>query len=143
MNTLPDSSLALMREVARSMVDPGGGVPEARLDWTMAQIREFARASGPRTRLALRFCLFFAQWLAPLLVLGRAARFTSLDAAHRAELLEKMESGRFVLLFVPLKAFICMNYFEHPDALAETGYDGRPLIEAASAEAPRAQEAGR
>jgi hypothetical protein len=33
------------------------------------------------------------------------------------------------LLALP-KAMLALVYYEHPDALAETGYDGKPLVSA-------------
>lgn len=129
MSNLSESTLALMKEIARAMVDPGDGVPEERLDWTIGEIRVFASRAGFKSRVAVWFAVHFVQLLGPLLVLGRFRRFTSLPHPDRSELLAKMESGRFVLLFIPLKAFICMHYYEHPAALAETGFDGKPLRE--------------
>ncbi len=132
MSNLSESSFARLREVTRAMVDPGSGVPEAQLDWAMTEMRQFAARAGGLTRLAVWGCLLFIQLLAPLLVLGKFKRFTSLPLPERTELLHLMESGRFVLLIVPVKAIVCMHYFEHPEVLAATGYDGKPLIEASA-----------
>lgn len=136
MPNLPERSFRVLREVARTLFDAGAGVPEARLDWLIAELRELFARAGALTRLALRASIAFLQ-LAPPLLLGRLARFTRLAPGERVRLLERVEGGPFNMLFVAVKLYLCMVYFEHPDASRATGYDGRALLPAPAAEVGR------
>lgn len=117
-----------MREIARTLVDAGDGVPEGRLDFLVEDLRDFVSHFNVITRWVTRFAVIFVQ-LCPLLIIGRLSRFTKLDPEERLRCLETLENGPFGLSLVALKTFICLIYFEHPDALKETGFDGKALRE--------------
>jgi len=119
-------TLRLMRAIAATVFDRGQGVPPVRLDWMEEELRGFLGAAGLIPRMAVRFALLAVQWL-PLLVIFRPRRFVSLPPAERMRYLVKMESHRLGLVCMPImavKIVLGSVYFEHPDAVGETGYDG-------------------
>lgn len=136
MQTLSKRSFRVLREIARTLFDAGDGVREARLDWAISELRDVLGRVGSVTRFALRLSIAFLQ-LTPIFVLGRPARFTRLRPAERLLFLSRVEGSFFNILFVAVKLYLCMVYFEHPDAIRETGYDGdavigpRPAVEVA------------
>jgi hypothetical protein len=132
--TLSERALTILREVGRTLLDDGRGVSEDRLDFVISELRDVFRYTGAKTRVAVWLSLYLVE-LCPPLVVGRLSRFTRLSPADRLRCLERLETGRLWMIFVPLKLFVCVVYYEHPAALAETGCDSRALKEPA---APRA-----
>jgi hypothetical protein len=93
MNTpLGSWSLGILREMARTLFDDGTGVPEARLDWLIAEYADFSRSFGAKTRFGFRLALLAIQLL-PLFVVFRPLPMTWLSAATRRRYLEKLEAG--------------------------------------------------
>lgn len=127
MRTLPERSFRVLRELARTLFDTGAGVPEPRLDWVVAELRDMLAYTGALARFGLRMAVAFLQF-APILLFGRLRRFTSLRTAERTRMMRWLEEGPFAIAFVPVKLYLCMVYFEHPDAARETGWDGYPLV---------------
>jgi hypothetical protein len=111
------------RAFAEVMFDRGGGVPADRLDWTERELDAMLAAAGGRTRLAFG-AVMIALELLPALFSGGPSRFSRLAPPARLAYLERIDaSGLAILLALP-KALLGLTYYEHPDALAETGYDG-------------------
>jgi hypothetical protein len=88
---------------------------------------DFLYRAGKKTRYLFLVALFLLEWLAPLYS-GRLARMSGLPFEVRVRALERLDATPFSLVLALPKAVLCMIYYEHPDALAETGYDGRPLV---------------
>lgn len=128
MRTLSARQLVIFRAVAATIVaEPGAPVPPDRLDFTVSELRLYAASMGRQTRLAFGLALLVVQ-LAPLFLIGRLSRFTNLADAGRLRCLERLETSPLGLLLVLLKTMVCFVYYEHPDALASTGYDGVGLL---------------
>lgn len=123
-------SLRVLRAVAEVLFDDGSGPPAGeRLDWLIADVDDFVRATAGTTRLGLRVATWLIQ-MSPLLLRRSWRRFVKLPGDRRLAVLERLESSRFAplaLLFGVVKIILAMLYFEHPGALAETGYDGHCL----------------
>lgn len=75
------------------------------------------------------FALFCLTWLAPLWSFSLPT-LGSLSLEKRAHALERWERSPFGMTLFAVKAILCILWFEHPDAAAHMGFDGRPLIEA-------------
>ena len=127
MKTLSPRQLAIVRAVAATLFDDGGGVPDERIAFTLRGLRAYLERAGLQTRMAFRAALLVVQF-APLLLLGRLHRFVRLAPAERARCLLRLETSRLGLVLVLLKTTLCLHYFEHPEVLARTGYDGQGLI---------------
>lgn len=134
MVALADRQYRVLREIARAMFDDGGGVPDERLDFMERELRLLFSCVGALTRLALRISVAVLQ-MAPLLVIGRPHRYTALAPAERVHFLRKFERGFFAILFVAVRMYVTMAYFEHPQGSLEAGV--------VSAQAPAQGEAGR
>jgi len=126
MQTLSKRSFVVLREIARTLFDAGLGVPEDRLDWAMAELHDLLGHVGRLTRFALSLAVAFLQF-APIAVFRRPARFTRLSPEQKARFLARIEGGPFSMLFVVVKLYLCIVYYEHPDASIQTGYDTRAL----------------
>lgn len=124
---LPSYARAPTAALARGLFDAGAGVPEARLDWLLADLGDFLDGTGAKTKGAFLLTLMIIELLLPLVLLGAPRRFSRLSQERRERLLKKMEEGPFALILALPKAMTCLVYYEHPDALAETGYD-EPLV---------------
>ena len=119
--------LRVLRAVAECLFSDGTvAVPEGRLDWLMADLDDYLRATAGTTRLVLRLSTWLLQF-SPWLALRRPRRLTSLPVERRLLCLQRLATSRVALvalLFGVAKIVLAMLYFEHPEALAETGYDG-------------------
>lgn len=93
------------------MFDGGDPVAAPHLDAFVADFGDFVRYIGPKTRLALRASIFILQW-APLFVLGRFARFTSLSREDRSRFLHKAERDRLALVVQGLKTIFAILWFD-------------------------------
>lgn len=128
MKTLSPRRLAVTRAVLCTLVDYGpGSVPEDRIAFTLRELRAYLDRVGFQTRIAFRAALLVVQ-LSPLLLLRSWRRFVRLPPAERARCLVGLERSRLGLVVVLLKTTLCLHWFEHPDALARTGYDGQGLL---------------
>lgn len=127
MKALSFRQLRIARSLAATLFDDGSGVPADRLDFAMGELQGYAARAGRLTRLALRFAFWVLQ-LTPLFLCGIFRRFTSVSADIRQRCVGKLEGTRLGLVVVLLKTVLSMVYFEHPDALASTGYDAEGLL---------------
>lgn len=114
----------VIRAVAEALLADGSGPPpRSRLESTVREVGAFTVRAGSQTRLGFRAALVAIQW-SPLLYLRKPRRFASATLAERIACFERLEGGRLAILAVVLKLSLCLAYFELPDALAETGYNG-------------------
>lgn len=128
MKTLSTRQLALARAISAALFDDGeAGVPEERLSWVARELKAHFVAMGTQTRLAFRAAFWVVQFL-PILWGLKLRRFARLSLADRVRFLSWLETSRFGLILVLLKTVLGTVYFEHPDALARTGYDGLGLL---------------
>lgn len=119
--------LSILRALAATAFDDGQGVPSERLDWLMREYREFSRSLGAKTRTAFCLAILALQFL-PLFVIGVPLPMTWLPGRLRVKYLEKLEAGPLTAIVTATKVPLTMIYFEHPEVMASTGYDGRPLV---------------
>lgn len=121
----------VIRHLAQALYDDGAapGV-DARLDWLVGEVDDFVGRAGWVTRLSLHLALFALEALPALLGFG-PRRLTSLSREASVRYLARLErdhaDGVGVAL-VSWKSVLTVLYFEHPDALAETNYDGACLL---------------
>src|SRR5262245_50579744 len=128
MRSLNNRQISVARAVCGGFFDDGSGsLPPERLDFATKELRRVIGRAGWQTRIAFRFACLVIQF-APLLLLGRLKRFARLDVAARQAVLRRLERSRLGLVVVLLKTTLCMVYFEHPDALSETGYDAQGML---------------
>lgn len=128
METLSPRRLAVTRAVLCTLVDAGPGtVPEDRVAATLRELRAYLARVGLQTRLAFRAALLVVQ-LSPLLLRQSWRRFVRLSPAERTRCLARLERSRLGLVVVLLKTTLCLHWFEHPEVLARTGYDGQGLL---------------
>ncbi len=122
---LRSRELEVARAVAATLFHRGarGAVPEERLAFYSRELQAYARSLTTLASLALHAALLGAQ-LSPLIFGIRAARLTRCSPEERARALHALETGRLGLAMVLLKVTSTLLYFEHPAALAETGFDG-------------------
>lgn len=127
---LPRLAHAPARALAVSLFDAGRGIPAARLDWLLADVDDFTGRAGAKARTGFLATLLILEWI-PLLF-GVFGRMSRLAPEARVRYLERVDrSGLAALIAVP-KAVLGLCYYEHPDVLAELGFDDRPLVHEAS-----------
>ena len=117
----PPRVLRVARALAAGMFDDGGPIPvaPAKLDAFVADLGEFLRYVGPKTRLALRASLLVVQ-ASPVWVIGTPARFTSLSRDDRARFLEKAERTHLPLVMQGLKTVVSILWYDlNPDELPQ------------------------
>lgn len=134
MTFLSPRRLAVTRAVLCTMVDHGAGsLTEERVAFTLRELRAYLDRAGLQTRVAFRGALLVVQ-LSPLLLLRRVRRFVHQSPDARARCLARLERSRLGLVVVLLKTTLCLHWYEHPEVLARTGYDGEGLLAPAFAE---------
>jgi hypothetical protein len=125
---VPPKMVRTLRVVAEAIfVTDAGPPPKERLDWLADECEDFLARSGARTLWVLRLALFALGVLAPLAIL----RFTSLaklPLSERTRALGRLEDGPLGAPVVAIKAFLCVIYYEHPDAARQIGFDGQCLM---------------
>jgi hypothetical protein len=121
-----------IRALAESLFDRGQGVPEARVAWMIDDLGDFLARAGGKTRTFFLITVMLLEWL-PFLF-GRFSRLSRLRVEKRVECLERLDASFLAPLIALPKAMLGLVYYEHPEALLETGYDHRPLVEARQSE---------
>ena len=116
-----------MRALALGLFDTGAGIPVERLDWMLHDADDFLRAAGPKTS-ALFVGVMTALEGLPVAFGEGPHRFSKLDPSARARFLERLDSSRLSMLIALPKAVLGLVYYEHPDAAAQTGYDGTCML---------------
>ena len=109
------------------MFDDGCGVAEERLDFMERELRGLFASVGAATRLLLRVSLAVLQF-APLFVLGLPRRFTALSQARRVLFLQRFERGLLAILFIAVRIYVSLAYFEHPQGSLEAGIEALPPL---------------
>lgn len=108
--------------------DEKGPPSAARLNWTVAQIEDIIVRARGRGALVYRVSVGVLSWVAPLLIF-RLPRLSRLSYAQRVRAVARFERSPFGLMLFAVKALLCIVYYEHPEAAAEVGFDGRGLLE--------------
>lgn len=116
----------MVRSLGAALFHHDDGPSDAQLDvLTQAVEAHLVPVSGPQRALLL-FALDYVRWL-PLLLLTSLSTFDDLPVERRVRLLDRMDRGRFVGLYMPLVAFktlFAMLFFEQPEELRAMGYPG-------------------
>ncbi len=115
------------RALALGLFDRGDGISDARLDWLEADVAAFLAAAGPKTSFLFGLVLTAIELLPPWFGAG-PSRFSRLAPANRLAFLERLDASRLAVLIALPKAVLSLCYYEHPDALRETGYDGGCMV---------------
>lgn len=127
MKPLSPKQLHIARSMADVLFDGGEGIPAERLDYAVGELRDYSSRMGWQSRIALGFALWVVSF-APFLLWFQFRRFENLPKDRRLACLIALEQSKLGMLLVVLKTVLSMVYFEHPDALAATGYDGIGLL---------------
>jgi hypothetical protein len=134
MTFLSPRRVAVTRAVLCTIVDHGAGsLTEERIAFTLRELRAYLDHVGLQTRIAFRAALLVVQ-LSPWLLLRGLRRFVHQAPTERARCLAGLERSRLGLVVVLLKTTLCLHWYEHPEVLARTGYDGEGLLGPAYAE---------
>lgn len=115
-----------MFALAEALFDRGAGVPADRLEWVLADLGDFLGRAGHKTRTFFLITLALVEWLP--LFMGRFGRMSRLSPAARVDYLSRLDASPLAPLLALPKAMVSLVYYEHPEALAETGYDHQPLV---------------
>jgi hypothetical protein len=113
--------------VAEALFATEAGPPApARLGWLVAELSDFLARIGSRARWSFRLAMWALVWFAPLRI-GRLPPLARLSRAERLDALERLERAGMpqAAAIFAVKAVLCILYFEHPEAAAEIGFDGR------------------
>ncbi len=116
-----------MRALAKGLFDTGAGIPEQRLDWMLQDADAFLSAAGPKTGTLFASVMVALESM-PVLLGEGPRRFSKLSPQAQARCLERLERSRLSMLIALPKAVLGLVYYEHPDASAETGYDGDCML---------------
>ncbi|MEJ2319799.1 MAG: hypothetical protein P8Y10_07180 [Gemmatimonadales bacterium] len=90
------------------------------------RIEAALRMRSPRLRRQLRLLILALEW-GPLLRHRR--RFSNLDAAHRAQILDRMQRSSTLLLrrgFWGLRTLVFLGYYGRPEIRRSIGYRAEP-----------------
>jgi hypothetical protein len=115
--------------LARALFDRGGGIPADRLEWMIQDLGDLMVGAGPKTRTAFLLNILVLDLLAPLLR-RKLGRLRSLSTEDTVALLEQLDESDLAILLPLPKAMLALIYYEHHEAIRETGYDALPLITA-------------
>lgn len=124
--TFSDRERDAIRALAEAVFHDGTGRDiDDRIAWLLPEVDRLVSATSTRVRLAYRATLWLLSW-APFFVSLRLARLSGCTIEERISFLQRLDHhpiGLFRLLLVPWKTALAFVYYEHPEALAETGYD--------------------
>jgi hypothetical protein len=116
-------ALRSARGIAEALFSSENGAPRAeRIDWLAAELGQYLERAGWRSGGFYKLGLLLVALLAPLLIF-RPAPLWRLSLEDRIRALRRMERS-FASIFLPVKAVLCIIYYEHADAARETGYLG-------------------
>lgn len=130
---LPRFSHRPIRALAESLFDHGAGIPAARLDWLIDDLGDFLGRAGPKTRTFFLVTLMLLEFLP--LFFGFFGRMSRLHGEKRVAYLNRLDHSALAALIALPKAMLGLIYYEHPDAVLETGYDHLSLLPPPSEEA--------
>ncbi len=106
--------------------EDGASPPAAELDCIETELRDFSRAAGGWATFLLSSCLLVVTVLVPMFA-RKLTTLNRLSVDERRVALERMEESSLSLPFLAVKAILCLVHYEHPDAAARIGFDGRCL----------------
>jgi hypothetical protein len=124
---MPPYLEAPLLALARGLYDRGQGVPEERAAWAVNDLGSFLEHAGRRTSLLLAVATLVLEWC-PLFFIGAFSRMSRLSNERLSRYLERFDRSRLALVLMLPKALLSLVYYEHPDAIRETGYDGQCLL---------------
>ncbi len=124
---MPPYLEAPLLALARGLYDRGQGVPEARAEWAVNDLASFVQHAGRRTAFLLALTTLVVEWC-PLLFIGAFSRMSRLSSDGLARYLERFDRSRLSIVLILPKALLSLVYYEHPEAIRETGYDGQCLL---------------
>ena len=114
-------ALRSARGIAEAVFSSEAGAPPAeRIDWLASELTQFIQRAGWRSGGFYQLGLLLIAFLAPLLIL-RPAPLWRLSLEDRVRALRRMERA-FASVVLPVKAILCIIYYEHADAAREVGY---------------------
>lgn len=96
------------------------------MDWLIEDLGDFAGRAGPKTRTFFLLTLMLVEFLP--LFFGFFGRMSRLPIEKRLAYLEKLDHSAIAAVIALPKALLGLIYYEHPEALLETGYDHQSLI---------------
>jgi len=105
--------------------DEAGPPPEQRLRWLAAELDDFTRRIGPRSRLVVRSAFLAVSALAPV-VSGRGRSLSRLSLSERGRALERFERSPLALAAFAVRATLCFLWYEHPHNARAIGIRPRP-----------------
>ena len=98
-----------------------GPAPSDRIEWLLGEIDVLLTRAGWRSGGFYKLGVFGVWLLAPLLI-GRLPGLGRLPLTDRVRALTKMERSGLAVVVLGVKAIMCLMYYEHPDAVVETGH---------------------
>lgn len=126
-SVLNERSRKIMKLAAMALFDDGSSPPSPeQLSWFIREFDDTLAASGGPSALILRLVPWILE-ISPWLTLSDLRLFTQLAHDQRLQCLQRLEDSPVAplsLVFFLAKTLMCTIYFEHPDALVKTGFDG-------------------
>jgi hypothetical protein len=111
------------RGIAEALFSSGAApAPTERVQWLAAELDLSLLAAGWRCGGGYRLALFVVNWLAPLMIL-RPGPLWRLGISDRVYALREMERSPVASVILAVKAVLSLIYYEHPEAIRETGYE--------------------
>ena len=100
-------------------------VDSARLDWLIHEYQDFMSRAPSKQRLLFTLATMGLAVIGPLFVF-RLQSYASLSLALRIQALRKLETRPAGKILIPLRAILCLIYYEHPEAAAQLELHQRP-----------------
>ncbi len=120
------ASLGTLAEVVFATED-GPPSPD-RIRWFIHEFDDFISRTGVRSRLIVGAAMGVVSRLSPLLAL-RPGPLHRLSSERQVLALERLEKSPAAAALLATKAAMCLVWFEHPEAAAEIGFDGKCMKE--------------
>lgn len=116
-------NLKTIESIAEALFSVEGVPPPlGRIRWLVQEYVDYMSRVSVLGRFLFVCALFFVSSIAPIMVFRfRPLRRLSLD--RRILALTRYESSAIGTTLIPIKAIICIIYYEHPDAAREVGID--------------------
>jgi len=89
----------------------------ARLDWLIHEYQDFMSRAPSKQRLLFTLATLVVAFCGPLFIL-RFQSFSSLSLTLRIRALRRLETRPAGKILIPLRAILCLIYYEHPEAAA-------------------------
>jgi len=95
-------------------------MPAARLSWLVREYSDFMSRAPAKGRLLFTLATMVVSVLSPLLI-NKLPPFSRLSFDDRILALRALEASRFGKILIPLRAILCLIYYEHPEAAVIIG----------------------